>query len=144
MGATIWTLDTLSFNAGPDGNGVEWWATVPSGWNSPTSTGRVIDRGTADGSIIAGARLAHRSLLVSKAQVFAPSQAERWAAQNLLEATVEAMVTAAAELVVAEPDGDAAVDVRYLDGLAVRIKTADWFEFDLPLVALAPAKTVGS
>ena len=139
--ATTWTLDTISFNSGADVNGVQWWADPPTGWNTLTSTGQVIDRVTANGSIIAGARLAHRSLLVKRAEVLAPSSSTRWAAQTALEALVETMITTAVTLTVAEPAGNKSLSVRYVNGFDVRILTAASFEFTLPLLALSPTKT---
>jgi hypothetical protein len=141
MAATNWSLATISFNSGADGSGVEWWADVPMGWSTLTSTARVLDRGTADGSVIVGARVAHRSLLVSNAHVVAPSQAARWAAQNSLEALVEGLVTTGDDLSVVEPGGTKTLEVRYLSGFIVRVRSAVAFEFDLPLVAPSPTKT---
>ncbi|HVM07191.1 MAG TPA: hypothetical protein VM345_01910 [Acidimicrobiales bacterium] len=142
MSATVFSLGSIEINSGEDVNGVEWWGVFPQGWNSPRSAGRVVDRGTAPGSVIVGARQSHRSLLLSKIQVFAPDEEGRWAAQALLEATCEAMITTPATLTVSEPDGDVSMDVRYVEGLAIRVRSGAWFEFDLPLVALSPMKSI--
>lgn len=141
MGATVWTLGSLSFNSGADTDGVSWWADVPMGWTTPVSTGRTIDRVTAAGSLIVGARLSHRALLVSRAKVIAPTHAKRWAAENALSAIVEGLVTTPATLAVVEPTATKSLSVRYLSGFAVRTRSDGWFEFDLPLVALSPTKT---
>lgn len=141
MAATVWSLSTISFNSGADGSGVEWWAEVPMGWSTPTSTARALDRVTAAGSVIVGARVGHRSLLVSNAHVVAPSKTARWAAQNALEATVEGLIATAAALSVVEPTATKTLQVRYLSGFIVRVRSAVAFEFDLPLVAPSPTKT---
>lgn len=140
MAATVWSLGTISFNSGADGSGVEWWADVPMGWSTPTSTARAIDRVTAVGSVIVGARAGHRALLVSNAHVVAPSRTARWAAQNALEAVVEGLITTAASLSVVEPAGTKSLQVRYLSGFVLRVRSAVAFEFDLPLVAPSPTK----
>lgn len=141
MAATVWTLSTLSFNSGADGSGVEWWADVPMGWSVPTSTGRAMDRVTADGAVILGARKAQRALLVTKATVLAPSHTARWAAQNALETVVEGLIATSATLSVVEPTATKSLSVRYLSGFVLRVRSDVSFEFDLPLVALSPTKT---
>lgn len=141
MAATVWTLSTISFNSGADGNGVLWWADVPMGWSTPSSTGRPIERVTAAGSLIVGARPSHRALLVSKATVLAPSRSARWVAQNALEAVVEGLITTAASLSVVEPTATKSLSVRYLSGFLLRVRSDVSFEFDLPLVAPSPTKT---
>lgn len=141
MAATVWTLDTLSFNSGPDGGGVEWWADVPTGWHTPRSTGRVVVGVGLTGALVLWARDAPRTLQAT-AYVLAPSYSARWAAQNALEAIVEAMITVPATLQVDELVGSKSVEVRYIDGMAVTVRSAVSFTFLLPVVALDPAKTL--
>lgn len=138
--ATAWSLGSLSFNDGPDGAGVEWWADVPTGWHSPKSSGRVVNRAGVAGGLIFGARKGPRALQIT-ATVIAPSQATAENARNALEALVDGMIGTAVNLDVEETAGTKRLAVRYIDGLNVTVRTAAMFTFQLPVVALSPTKT---
>lgn len=139
--ATLWTLESFSFNDGPDGEGVSWWADVPRGWNAPTAATQLVDRQTASGALLVGARQAARTLQIT-AQVIAPDNSAMWAAVNNLETFVEGLIFTAATITVQEPQGDVAMGVRYREGFVPRIDSPRSFSFVLPLVAIDPTKTV--
>lgn len=136
--ATEWSLGAITFNDGGTG-GVEWWADVPTGWHTPRSAGRVVNRAGVNGGLIFGARLAARTLQTT-GTVIASSHAAAESARNQLEAAVEAMIATAATLVVEEIGGHKSLQVRYVDGLVITVRSQVMFTFQLPLVALNPAK----
>lgn len=139
MAATIWTLGALSFNSGADADGVIWVADVPTGWHSPRSAGRVVNRAGLNGGLIFGARKAPRTLQIT-AKVLAPDQTDATEARNALETLVDGLITTSADLTVAEIGGSKKLAVRYVDGLQVTVRSAVFFTFQLPLVALSPTK----
>lgn len=139
MAATVWTLGSLSFNSGPDADGVEWWANVPTGWHTPRSAGRVLNRAGLDGGLIFGARKAPRTLQIT-ATVLAPAATDATEARNALETLVDGLVDTAADLTVNEIGGAKKLAVRYVDGLNVTVRSAVMFTFQLPVIALSPAK----
>lgn len=139
MAATVWSLGSISFNSGPDGNGVLWSADVPTGWHTPRSAGRVVNRAGVNGGLIFGARKAPRTLQIT-AKVYAPTHAAAETARNALEALVDGLITTAATLQVNEISGNKSLSVRYIDGLNVTVRSRVMFTFQLPLVALNPTK----
>lgn len=137
--ATTWTLGSISFNSGPDGDGVEWWADVPTGWHTPRSAGRVVNRAGVHGGLIFGARKAPRTMQIT-ATVIAPDATDATEARNALEALAESMIASAEILQVNEPGGSKKLDVRYVDGLNITVRSAVMFTFQMPVVALSPTK----
>lgn len=140
MAATVITVGGLTFNNGPDGSGVIWAADIPSGWDGTDTQTRVLDKVTAAGGVIVGARLGARSLVLN-GTVLAPSRTLMWAARNTLEAAAVALLTTAGNLVVQEPGGNKTLSVRYVGRLKIDQRTANWFRFQLPLTAPNPTKT---
>lgn len=139
MAATVWTLGAISFNSGADADGVYWWADIPTGWHTPRSPAKVVNRAGVNGGLIFGARKAPRTLQIT-AEVIAPDQTDATEARNALETLVDGLITTAADLTVVELGGAKKLSVRYLDGLNVTVRTAVSFSFQLPLVALSPTK----
>lgn len=125
-----------------DGDGDAFYVTDIDGWTgTPVDIGAV-EKPVSDGAVVAYARRRGKPLTVSG--VAATPDAAGWARiRNKLEALCDGLVTATATLEVDEPDGTTrALTVRLADALRVRRLGPAAVEFEIPLLAADPAKTI--
>jgi hypothetical protein len=132
-------LGTLTFNDGPDVDGDEFIVLDIEGWSENSPELVVVERPVSDGAVIAYGRNRARPLTVSGYGVGDDEDAV-WRVRSKLEAS--ATVSGNANLEVDEPGGTYRLVVRLAAQPRIRPLGGATVQFDLPLTAVNPAKTL--
>lgn len=136
------TINGLSFNTGPDGNGIDWRLAEVEGWEAPAVRQQLVDRVGADGSVLVETAYSHRPLVL-RGWAICTSNTMLWTARQELAAqldTAGATDGADAVLTVNEPTVAKRATVRLAGAIRVRELSDKVFEFEAPLVAPDPRK----
>ena len=131
-------LDTLTFNNGVDGSGVDWIVEDLPGWEAAEAALSLVDKVGEDGQIVTQSRLSGRPLVLV-GWIVAPSETTMWAARNSLETVIDTLASTGGTLSVYETVTKS-LTVYYADRLRLEHRTPLVMRFELPLVAPDPAK----
>ena len=140
MPAGVITLGTLTFNAGPDGDGDRFVIGEIAGWEGPGIEQTALERPLSDGAIVGRGRRTSRAVTLY-GHASSNTLTGMWRARRKLAAACDALVTANGTLTVDEGSGTYALTVRLAGGVDTRQAGPYAVEFAINLIAANPAKT---
>lgn len=141
MTVGVVTLGGLTFNAGADSDGDQFAIGEIAGWDSPGVEQVLVERPLSDGAVIAHGRRAARPLSLA-GHASGSTIANGFRARRKFEAAIDSLITADGTLTVDEGDTTYSLTVRLAAQPDTRQAGPYGIEFEIPLTAANPAKSV--
>lgn len=141
MTVGVVTLGGLTFNNGPDVDGDRFVIGEIVGWDGPGVEQIAVERPISDGAVVVRGRRTARALAVA-GHATGTTITNGFRARRKLEAALDTLITTGGTLTVDEGGVIYGLTVRLADQPDTRQAGPYGIEFDIPLTAADPTKTI--